>query len=159
MSIELEDPDFSSHVLYRFIDRQGFLLYVGITKNPPARFRRHGYDQDWWDEVVTIHLMHFGNRAQLLAAERHAIETEAPQYNRQLNYSPTTNQKFDVVPCPVCGLNSFYRYTMDRYYHVLGKDNRECWIAISNGSFKNDDDRTIDRHGHPIPNHLWKIFG
>lgn len=74
-----------NHVLYRFRDSDGVLLYVGITKNPPARFAQHERDKFWWSQIADISLQHFPSRLALLEAERIAIENERPLYNVQHN--------------------------------------------------------------------------
>ena len=47
-------PAVIRHILYRFFDHGGVLLYVGVTNNPPRRFAQHSSDKDWWDEVASI---------------------------------------------------------------------------------------------------------
>lgn len=69
------------HALYRFFDLDKRLLYVGITNSPPARFRRHGSQKEWWEEVSSITLERFPDRASLKAAETKAIRSEDPVYN------------------------------------------------------------------------------
>ena len=39
---------------------------------------------------------------------------------------------FDGV-CPCCGGESIYSRDLDRYLHLDGTGNRECWVAISRG--------------------------
>lgn len=149
--ISEEDRD---HVLYRFVDGLGQLLYVGITKNPAARLRRHGIDSFWWEQVSTIHLQRFANREQLRAAEQDAIITERPMYNKQCNYGQPSNSEFGLLPCPVCGEESFYRPVMDRYYHRWGGENRECWAILSRGEIETP---SVDRHGREIPDWIIKL--
>lgn len=70
------------HVLYRFFDDAGTLLYVGITNSPRSRLRDHRAYSPWWDRSTTITLTRFSNRIELEAAELDAIKTEHPKYNR-----------------------------------------------------------------------------
>lgn len=70
-----------SHVLYRFYDAAGQLLYVGITCNPPQRFREHRDSKDWWTEIGQITLCHYRNRTELTKAETRAIQDEHPLHN------------------------------------------------------------------------------
>lgn len=74
-----------THVLYRFYDANSVLLYIGITNNPPARFRQHRGAKSWWDAVANIKLETCGSRDALLAAERAAIKAEKPKYNIAMN--------------------------------------------------------------------------
>lgn len=69
--------------LYRFYDHDDDLLYVGITMDPPARFRSHRQTKDWWGDVACIRLEQFGSRTQALDAEKCAIKKEHPRYNVQ----------------------------------------------------------------------------
>ena len=73
--------DDSCEYLYRFYDKRGRLLYVGITNSPPSRFRQHGRDKEWWQEVSDIKIEPHPSREEVLAAESEAIRTEAPYYN------------------------------------------------------------------------------
>lgn len=70
-----------SHVLYRFYSATGQLLYVGITANPPTRFKAHRHTKDWWSEVVGITLENYATREDLANAERRAIQVERPLHN------------------------------------------------------------------------------
>jgi predicted GIY-YIG superfamily endonuclease len=69
------------HALYRFYDASDVLLYVGITVDPGARFKKHGGDKPWWSEVDRISIDHFATRQEALAAERKAIKEEQPLHN------------------------------------------------------------------------------
>jgi hypothetical protein len=71
----------SGHVLYRFFDQNGRLLYIGITCNPGARFNSHRLSKTWWNEIASITLERFSTRNELMAAERSAILSELPLHN------------------------------------------------------------------------------
>lgn len=73
------------HALYRFFDRDGYLLYIGLTKNPGTRWPAHSKDKPWWTEVATITIEHYPTRAEVEAAEIAAIRAERPLYNVQHN--------------------------------------------------------------------------
>ena len=92
--------------LYRFFNATGQLLYVGITMNPPQRFKAHQSEKDWWTEVSGITVESYASRSELAAAERRAIHVERPAYN------VIYNQQKPLVPampsglryvCQVCG--------------------------------------------------------
>ncbi|OBB15481.1 hypothetical protein A5731_00500 [Mycolicibacterium conceptionense] len=70
-----------SHVLYRFYSTTGQLLYVGITMNPPQRFKKHRDTKDWWTEVAGISIENYDTREDLENAERRAIQVEHPIHN------------------------------------------------------------------------------
>lgn len=69
--------------LYRLYDEEGVLLYVGIAGNPGRRFEQHRGQKPWWHEVSSMSLEHFDTRDEALIAEKDAIVTEHPLYNRQ----------------------------------------------------------------------------
>lgn len=71
------------HALYRFFDATGVLLYIGITSDIPARLKQHGSDKPWWLDVARIAIDPFPDRQSVLAAEKRAIQTEAPLWNVQ----------------------------------------------------------------------------
>ena len=77
-------PD-AKHVLYRFYDVSGALLYVGITAKPIRRFRDHQKTKDWWLEVSRIDVENFSSRIELIYGERRAIVHEKPLYNITYN--------------------------------------------------------------------------
>lgn len=67
--------------LYRHFDRDGRLLYVGISNNALARLRGHKLDASWYPEITDISIAHYPDRATAERAEARAIRTEAPLYN------------------------------------------------------------------------------
>lgn len=69
------------HALYRFFDASDVLLYVGITVDPGARFKKHGGDKEWWGEVDRIDIARHATRKEALDAERKAIKEEQPLHN------------------------------------------------------------------------------
>lgn len=83
----------TAHVLYRFHDAADRLLYIGITADPPARFRSHGATKRWWAEVAHVRLEHHTDRHALADAERAAILAERPRYNITHN----RHRQFDAI--------------------------------------------------------------
>lgn len=77
--------------LYRMFDAAGVLLYIGQTKNPEQRIagwysRASNPPYHWFAAVVRIEWQQYPDRVSVLAAEKAAIETERPRYNR--NHQP-----------------------------------------------------------------------
>jgi len=83
------------HALYRFYDRSDVLLYVGITVDPSARFKKHAGDKLWWGEVDHIDIEQCATRREAEDAEREAIKKEEPLYNKVHNL---------FVPAPHLGV-------------------------------------------------------
>lgn len=69
------------HLLYRFFDAAGVLLYVGLTDDLAGRYSKHSVVQPWWGEWATFHVTRYASRAVLEAAEQRAIKLEKPLYN------------------------------------------------------------------------------
>lgn len=75
------------HTLYRFWNKDSELLYIGISLNAIARLSQHSKDKDWYQEVASITMEHFGSREELEKAERESIFKERPRYNIVYNHS------------------------------------------------------------------------
>ena len=80
---KLLPPDDSDRFtsLYRLYDQHGNLLYVGVTQSLIARMGQHRLTARWYRDVVRIDVQHFDDRAEAMAAETAAIQTESPRYN------------------------------------------------------------------------------
>lgn len=62
--------------VYRLYDDAGDLLYVGVAKNPPARWKYHARHKAWWQEVADREICWHADRDAALRAEAAAIEHE-----------------------------------------------------------------------------------
>jgi hypothetical protein len=69
------------HAVYRLFDEAGTLLYVGMSGRTGRRFDDHAV-KNWWPLVRTITLEWHDTKAQADLAERRAISTERPRYNK-----------------------------------------------------------------------------
>lgn len=67
--------------LYRLYGESGQLLYVGITRNPDARWGTHSMTKPWWAEVASRAVEWHPSRSVAQRAERIAIVAERPLYN------------------------------------------------------------------------------
>lgn len=67
--------------VYRMYDSDGELLYVGMTMDLAERTRKHKAAAPWWKFVARVDVEHFDSRERAAAAERAAIDGEAPMYN------------------------------------------------------------------------------
>lgn len=89
------------HVLYRFYDEDGVLLYVGVTNSIENRFRWHAANQPWWPEVADCRPAFYPNRASVERAEYDAIRYERPRYNRNAgSKQPVTASARRQEPSP-----------------------------------------------------------
>lgn len=66
--------------LYRLYDQTGDLLYIGITRDPNARFKAHEVHQPWWGQVASHRIEEIDTHAAH-RIERELIRAEQPRYN------------------------------------------------------------------------------
>lgn len=69
--------------VYRWRADDGRLLYVGVTDNWDRRSREHAARSPWFGRARYCHIVWYSTRAEADAAERAAIRSERPAYNRQ----------------------------------------------------------------------------
>lgn len=69
--------------LYRHFDKDGALLYIGMTCRLQQRQEEHQARVDWHALVCRSEITWFDCRNAALAAEALAIKTEKPRYNIQ----------------------------------------------------------------------------
>ncbi len=67
--------------LYRHFDRNGRLLYVGISKNAVARLGGHKRNASWYPDIRNVTIANYPSRDAALRAEARAIRTENPIHN------------------------------------------------------------------------------
>ena len=61
---------------------------------------------------------------------------------------PLDNPRGWHVVCPVCRARAVYSRDLDRYFHVDGSVNVQCWVAISRGEHPGAAPRVA---GHQAP--------
>lgn len=79
--------------LYRFLNRAGELLYVGICDEPVKRWYAHA-DKPWWPEVALFRVRWHPSREEAAARETEAIRAERPRHNVVLNGVPYNGSQF-----------------------------------------------------------------
>lgn len=67
--------------LYRHFDRDGTLLYVGISLHAIYRLGQH-QESDWSRHIARVDIQTYTSRAAALEAERRAIRIEQPIFNK-----------------------------------------------------------------------------
>lgn len=77
-------PLVAKTAVYRLYDKEGVLLYVGMSDDPAARWRMHRIEKTWWPAVARKTVEWFDERTEAAKAEARAIRDEAPVYNRAL---------------------------------------------------------------------------
>jgi excinuclease UvrABC nuclease subunit len=72
--------------LYKHYDANGTLLYIGQSTDALRRLYYHQINKSpWIDRVATVEIKHFNSKQAVDNAERCAILTEQPPYNRLHN--------------------------------------------------------------------------
>jgi len=69
------------HYVYRFLNADGRLIYVGCTYNTDKRFAFHKANMWWADQVDRIKIKVYPNKALAREAEKWAIRNENPRWN------------------------------------------------------------------------------
>lgn len=67
--------------LYRHFNKDGALLYVGISLSALQRLSQHGNGSEWFDHIAHVTIENFPNRIAAERAEKKAIQTERPTHN------------------------------------------------------------------------------
>lgn len=77
--------DLTPTSVYRYFDRDGILLYVGITGRGMSRNSEHNKSKDWWPYVTRQEVDHCKTRRAALNLERETIRQFRPPFNTQHN--------------------------------------------------------------------------
>lgn len=75
----------SPQALYRFWDKNNTLLYIGISNNFLGRITQHTSTAEWFPQASYVTLEHFDSRLEVEQAEKNAIKSELPLYNKTHN--------------------------------------------------------------------------
>lgn len=73
--------EFISYFIYKFVDIQGSLLYVGKTTNLRRRVLQHLNDKSWADEIFSLYYAECESATQMDIYELYTIGKEKPKYN------------------------------------------------------------------------------
>lgn len=89
--------------LYRWYAADSSLLYIGISRHPRARGHKHLRESAWarWAQRIDIQEPAYSNEAEAKAAEKIAIQTEHPRFNRAhgtAGYGPQFRARGDDLP-------------------------------------------------------------
>lgn len=126
--------------LYRLFNRDGRLLYIGIGGCPAIRLKAHSKQKAWWPEVdrSKIQVEWFRTYGEAEVAEKEAIQTEDPLYNKKhspnwQHYSTVRSARLaaeriatDEIPLNLAGSN-----INDLVAAVRGA--RRCVFIMKNG--------------------------
>lgn len=81
--------------IYKFIDSDNKVIYIGKTKDLKRRLRQHKREKEWFNEVNKIYFAECLNETDLNIYEVYFINKYTPIYNKKENYqvSFTTKMK------------------------------------------------------------------
>jgi predicted GIY-YIG superfamily endonuclease len=126
VSIGRAELETRPHILYRFYDRTGVLLYIGITVDFADRMATHAKEKEWWARVdrSATKVEYFDGRRAALEAERDAIKAEHPLENDQHNEWVEDDESSDALWEFACDLLS---WLPDRQREEILADSSTDW--------------------------------
>lgn len=71
--------------VYTLYDRNGRVLYVGLTNNVDRRMRQHAHSKAWWGQVSRREVNWYGTRQIAASQEAFRIQLLQPRHNVQHN--------------------------------------------------------------------------
>jgi predicted GIY-YIG superfamily endonuclease len=111
--------------LYRHFDKDGILLYVGISLSAIHRLSQHRTSSSWVASIESVRIEKFETRKDAVDAEKSAIISEHPKHNKTHNI---TKSNADIVRCVKQHTNKTQIPTI--YSNIKKQD----LLALFNGS-------------------------
>lgn len=91
--------------LYRIYDRDGILLYVGISRSFGRRWSDESHEKPWWGDVQRMTVDWYPTRQEAEIAESRVIRSERPVHNVAHNRPrPALSRKPSRAPSDPYGL-------------------------------------------------------
>ena len=122
--------------LYRHLDAQGKLLYVGISFSAIYRLCQHKQHSLWFKDIASVTIEKFPSRQEAAKMERKIIKEEKPPYNKirssaKMGYSPDEErQRLEDLQDELI-IQSTKKW-------VLGQWERLGWITMPNGKHQHE---------------------
>jgi len=85
--------ELAPYALYRYFDARDILLYVGKTGELAQRISGHIARSRWMQFAARSTVERHGSAESVARAEREAIETEHPIFNKQYNDTPEARER------------------------------------------------------------------
>jgi len=80
--------------VYKYFDKAGILLYVGITRTGVQRQHQHNQSKEWWKFVSRQLVEHFRSRSLAHEREVALIQRFNPPFNKQHNRQHAAARRF-----------------------------------------------------------------
>lgn len=109
--------------LYRCFDKDGGLVYVGISGAVSSRLGSHKSASAWFKFVVRIEIERFPDRAAAEEAERAAIATEEPQYNIRGRWGNGVDLNSYIFP-------DHHSFVMYGIFKEKAEASGRCWREV-----------------------------
>lgn len=81
--LDLNKASASLQHLYRHFNKEGELLYVGISSSALRRLAEHEEASHWFTQISSVTIEHYPDRKAAMEAEKAAIRAENPRHNVQ----------------------------------------------------------------------------
>ena len=94
-------PPLDPYALYRWFDAADILLYIGKTGALAQRVAGHIARSRWMQFAARSTVERHGSDEDVTRAEREAIETEHPIFNKQYNDTPEARERLRSYPEPI----------------------------------------------------------
>lgn len=156
-----EEENITRQYLYRHYNKEGALLYVGISLNAINRLGQHKDHAHWFDLISKVEIESFSSRCEVRKAEIVAINKENPLYNLQrpsLKEEKTTYQDAkDVLIKRIVSFNAVYK--IDDICNVLGIRRTSVLKEIEKGTLSCIEIDGTVRSNIPNPKKIIRITG
>lgn len=122
--------------LYRFYDREGRLLYLGVAYNPEERWRSHADTAPWWRDAASRTVDWHETRGDALQAERDAIVTEGPLYNKVFATSDARAKRVGLLRSQGLAEGATALEEVCFRFKIAEEEQRQARIALEQGAVR-----------------------
>lgn len=83
--------------LYRHFNKNGDLLYVGVSLSALNRLGQHKEHSHWFESISRVTIEHYKTREEALTAEKNAIKNENPKHNIRNNKEDKNPTRYEMA--------------------------------------------------------------
>ena len=137
-----------SQGLYRWFDKDGYLLYVGISRSLHSRVKQHEKTAQWITEASFMTVEWFETRREVERAEKNAIKFENPLHNKAYATDsdlvtqvtpPDKSQEFSML------LRQIERYRIQHYRQELLESSYRKDLSAWRELYESQKNKPIER--------------
>lgn len=144
--------------VYRYYDRAGMLIYVGITRQGMGRNRQHNQNAEWWQHVTSQEVEHYSTRAEAAAREKALIRRFRPPFNKQHNIGHEELREAYRAVAAVPWIHStpielYKRLDKRLPFEVESRDHRELVLGTRRDHFSLASRLILKKGGVPLCAH------